>query len=112
MIKNILAVFRASLSLTRLVITSPWPTSVLAILGVLWFVFTSYLLIDNFSQSMIKELIDPWLKDRPHFIWTTSSCDKVPTQRIESIVKNTGLSFYIACMRTSPLVFVKPPTGD
>lgn len=110
-IHSLLGGFRASLNLTRLIISSPLPHTIIATLVILWFVFSAFLLIDNFANSQLDELIDPWLTGRPHFAWTAERCDSNDLQDLQQVIHAQGFTPLVSCVRSGKVQLLKKRPG-
>jgi len=102
---------RASLNLTRLIISSPLPHTIIATLVILWFVFSAYLLIANFANSQLDELIGPWLSGRPHFAWSARRCQQETLDDLRQLIRHHGFSPHISCARSTKVQLMKKRPG-
>lgn len=89
-------------------INSVWQLGSLALLSI---VFSAFFLVKVLSQSAIDHQAQPWLEERPHFIWSTNGCGPRLTDRLTSDLLELGFAASIGCIRTRPISIVRAHSG-
>jgi hypothetical protein len=104
---------KQSFALTNKVVSNKIPFSIIITFTTLLLVYTSFYTVNGVSDFLNTKLVEPWLKDRMHFIFSENNCNsQVTMQALTTVLQQSGYESILLCSKVSEVTAFRKPPGE